>query len=543
MKKFFLFAAAALMALVGCEKQVQSSLDLEKVEKEATVSGTLVAYVNAPGQATQTIPLEGVRVYIQVASSEYATNANEGNQQFESKTDAEGRFTIYVKTGAKEIGKGTKAKFKTDDFSYKVGDRTIYYEALDEEIDPLNAGDFREEYFVAEEDAVLNQTIGVAVVKGRVTYDAGFVKKADGTWEEKTHAYAPNANIIASVTYFKGETAEVVKKFTAKSNANGEYSFNIPVEEVGNDVALVTEQFQAKKTTFENNEWVTRDYYFDMTAAEKDAAKISALQANTTQIKELNVSDAKSIPDDKKLIKFNVVGKIFQQVEEEIVVDKILTGYTVGTTDTKYTFTVRLDYYDEGKTKVESSIVYEGNSAAKEGAFSVPVELYDGWKIDRVKVLVYADKTEKVSDGKDGYTHYYYEAKSDHSFPTEAKNMTPQSVSGIYKGGKDNVLVEMWAQDKNIFFNMEVGDKLSIPFEAENPAKVLGRMNAAKSVKDGDGGYSDSQTVDYTEGIYIGGDDAANLKYYKKADVYPADLIEKGDKKILHCMGGTGGLW
>jgi uncharacterized lipoprotein NlpE involved in copper resistance len=55
MKKFFFFAAAAMLALVGCEKQVQSSLDLDKVEKEATVSGTLVAYVNAPGQATQTV--------------------------------------------------------------------------------------------------------------------------------------------------------------------------------------------------------------------------------------------------------------------------------------------------------------------------------------------------------------------------------------------------------------------------------------------------------------------------------------------------------
>jgi hypothetical protein len=130
--------------------------------------------------------------------------------------------------------------------------------------------------------------------------------------------------------------------------------------------------------------------------------------------------------------------------------------------------------------------------------------------------------------------------------------MTPQSVPGIYKGGKDNVLAEVWAQDKNIFFNLEAGDDLTIPFEAENPAKVLGHMNAAKSAKPDEtdpakmdhGWVADNSLYpEYTEVVYVGGDDAANLVYYKKADVYPADLLEKGDKKILHCMGGTGGLW
>ena len=536
MKKFFLFAAVAMLALVGCEKPKQSALDFDKVEKVATVKGTLVAYVNAPGAATETAPLAGIRVYVQVASAKYQDKA-EGNQQFAAKTGEDGSFTIEVKTGAKEIA---DAKLKSEDFSYTFGDKVIYYQGLDVALDALNEGDIKMEYVVAKEDAVLNQTVGTATLQGKLTYDAGAQKKADGTYEEKTHAYAANVNVIAAVKYFKGEPSEVVKKFTAKTNANGEFSFAIPVETKGNDVELTIDQFKANRTTFENNAWIERPYYFTMSAA----TPVVGLQANTVKIQDLVADNKEAISEDKKIVEFNVVGKIFQMAEEaqKDPETKDLTGYAMGKELTNYTFTVRLDYKDG---TYESSIIYEGNKANKDdGSFKVPVKLYDGWDVNKVTVKIYADKTVKLSE-ENGFTHRYWKAASDHSFDMDVKKYKTQSVQGIFKGGKDNVLKEVTASDKQLFFDLVIAEDIVIPFEAEDPAKVLGRTGLGITKAQYDA-LSVSEQAEYdivNRFLYFGGDGDSDKRFYKKGEIYDADVVEKGGKKFLDATGGIGGLW
>ena len=180
MKKVFLCAAVAMLALVGCEKQVQSELDFDKVEKTATVSGQLIAHVSNPGEATQTIALGGVRVYVQVASNKYMTAA-EGNQQFFPEggvTKEDGSFSIKVKTGAKEIAGG---RLKTDDFIIKVGEKDVYFEAVDVVLDNLNNGDIRLEQVIAKQDAVLNEIPAKGTLRGAVTYNKGWEVAGTGS--------------------------------------------------------------------------------------------------------------------------------------------------------------------------------------------------------------------------------------------------------------------------------------------------------------------------------------------------------------------------
>ena len=95
MKKFFLFAAVAMLALVGCEKQNQSSLDFEQVQQSAKISGTLVYFADKAGSATVETPIANQRIFFQVDGGQYANGAN-GSKQFEATTGADGSFEIVV---------------------------------------------------------------------------------------------------------------------------------------------------------------------------------------------------------------------------------------------------------------------------------------------------------------------------------------------------------------------------------------------------------------------------------------------------------------
>lgn len=467
MKKFFLLAAAAVLALVGCQKQNQTSLDFDKVEKTATVSGTLVAYYDAPGAATQTIALAGVRLYVQVGAAKYMDGAA-GNKQFQTTTDAEGKFEIKVKTGAKEIG---DAKLKSDDFKYQIGDANIYYEAVDYPLDALNEGDIRLEYVVANPDAVLNQTVGEGTLTGKVTYDAGTIKKSDGTLEQKTHAYANDALVIAAVKYFAGTPDEVVKNFTTKANASGVYTFAIPVEVAGNDIELTLGQKKYTYTQFANNAWATQECYYTLTAAVPANVK-----ANETTVQDLAFDQRDAIEADTKTqVSFTVKATVKKQAEmpkydksdklTEYIQDNVVTS--------DYPITIQVDYYDDAKTNIISTILYEGQKVGDKGAFSATVKLYDGWEISRVKVSAYADKTVKLAPGE--FKHYYNPLDQEtKKYAAKIDDWTSQKdLEGVYLGGKDNVLGSQWATDNQLFFSLDLGD-LVLEFEPESKAKLLG---------------------------------------------------------------------
>jgi len=468
MKKVFLFAAMAILALVGCEKQNQSELNFEDVQKEATVKGTLVAYVNAPGAATQTLALEGVRVYVEVAANQYTDKA-EGANKFEAKTDAEGKFEIKVKTGAKSI-KG--ALLKIDDFSYDVNGKTVYYTFDDVNLGDLTADGLENNYLVAKEDAVLNQTVGTAKLMGVLTYDAGTVKQADGTLEEHTHAYAANVDVIAAVTYFAGKPEEVVKKFVVKTDSKGAYSFDIPVETDGNDLELSIAQFKANYTEFANNQWTTSEYFYTLSAPVP-----ATVNANETKIVDFAADTKEAIePTTKNQIAFNVKGVMSKEFEKpEYDKSDNLTGYSKGLQPTSdYKITIRLDYYDDAHSEILSTILYEGITPGDKGAVNQQVKLYDGWNIANVKVSAYADKTIKVTANE--FYHYYLALDADtKKYATVKDGYTKQKdLQGIYKGGPDNLLcTAKWADDKQLFFDLDLGD-LVLKFEPESKSTLIG---------------------------------------------------------------------
>jgi hypothetical protein len=470
MKKILLCAAMAMLALVGCEKAVQSELSFDDVKDFATVTGKLVGYVDVPGQATVKQALAGVRVYVEVPNDEYRTGA-EGNRLFEGKTDEEGNYSIKVALGTKGIAAG-KALLKWDDFHMEIAGRTVYFQFGQKNLGALNKDDFREDEITIDQDAVLNSTVGEADLQGVLTYDAGAVKKEDGTREEITHAFAADVQVSIAVVYFAGQPEEVTKVFVTKTDKDGKFAFKVPVEAAGNNLDIDIAQFKANYTRFANNQWITEEYYYTL------AAPIAvAVKANEIKIQDVFAGNKEKIePTTKTQVSFNVVGTFWRQFEKpEYDKSENLTGYSKGLqTTSDYKFTIRVDYYDAGLANIESTILYEGLTPGDKGAVSQTVKLYDGWDINRVKVSAYADKTVKVT--AEQFAHYYLAFDEDSKkYATAKDGYTKQkSLQGVYKGGEDNPLcASKWADEKQLFFDLNLGD-LVLRFEPENEGTLMG---------------------------------------------------------------------
>ena len=514
MKKILLCAAMAMLALVGCEKAVQSELSFDDVKQFATVSGSLVGYVDVPGQATVKSGLGGIRVYVEVANSEYKAGA-QGNALFEAKTAEDGSFEIKVKVGSKAVGAGGVApKLKWDDFNVEIGGKKVYFLHNSINLDNLNAGDVRVAEHVAAKDAVLNSTVGEADLQGVLTYDAGAIKKEDGTREEITHAFAADVQVSIAVVYFAGQPEEVTKTFIAKTDKDGKFAFKVPVEANGNNLDIDIAQFKANYTKFANNQWTTVECFYTLAAPVPAAVK-----ANEITIQDVVANVREEIdPAAKTQVSFVVKGVLEKMIEKGVKdKDDNITNYVKGTKAVEageYSFTIRLDYYGNpaDPTEVTSKILYEGLKVnGDKGAFSHTVKLYDGWDIANVKVVAYADKTSKV----EAFEHFYLPFDSDSKkFNTYKDGWKKQGdVKGIYKGGKDNVLASAWATDNQLFFDLDLGT-LVLDFEAESNLKLIGveckpaegELCSADKNGLGAGFYPKANTVDvdgvtYSKGI------------------------------------------
>jgi hypothetical protein len=502
MKKFFLCAAVAMLALVGCEKQNQSSLDFDQVEKAATVSGTLVAYVNNPKTATATLPLEGIRLYISVPSDKYVDGAA-GIQEFETKTAADGSFSITIKTGSKTI---QGAKLRSDDFKYgfPTGD-TLYYQYVDVALDDLNDKDIRLEYVVAKEDQVLNQTVGEGQIKGILTYDAGTVEMPDKS-HENAQVAAANALLEAVVTYFKGDANEVKKKFVATTNAQGEFTFNIPAQSAGNEFDINVPQFKGKYTEFKNNKWVTVDAYYSkeklVTGKKVKPAETLQLKATETQ---LLAADRAEIEPTTKEIKMTVKGKISKEYEKMISKDDKDQGPERGLTP-----------YKEGKLVIEAfnselnkSIFFDATTDDK-GEYEKQIALYDSWNLAKVTIKVYTqgEFTETITHYFLGYTTEddYYRVKINSWYgkfapqSTEENQKSTQKIEGTYK---TDAAVEA---KPSLFFDVKMPE-LELAFTPANKAEIKGvneKIDVAEKLVTYDSKPAEASNVKlYSDGIKL----------------------------------------
>jgi hypothetical protein len=397
MKKFFLFAAAALMALVGCEKQDQSSLDFANVKQSAKISGQLVYFADKAGAATVETAIAGQRVYFLVAASKYADNAA-GNQMFEAISDGEGNFEITVPTGMKAIS----GQLKTDVIVLGEAPNRIFLKESSKDF-TLNAGDAKVAKRVIDIDPVLTACQGTAVLKGQVTCAAGVVKKGD-VYEDGVTTAPAGVKVMITAKYEDGD-----RTLLAETKADGTYSCNVPVP-AGKSVdatKIDLAQFDGKYTKEFNNQLTEYDAIYGLAATET-----AKLEDGKTVVKDLKATAISTIEPTSKTTKFKVKGEIKLAAEElvyhtekgyESCLKDVVNGSTEYTSKEVNGGAYQIVLvYNEGIDGKEQSLIYDFTAGTKNCQFEEEVAIYDSWKFSDVKIYV---KVKKYAVSN--YVHYY----------------------------------------------------------------------------------------------------------------------------------------
>jgi hypothetical protein len=428
MKKLFLCAAAAMLALVGCEKQVQSSISLEDVDMVAHVKGTLVFDAAQAGIDTKVDTLANQRVYFIVNANLYDGNANPTDKRsFEATTDAHGQFDITVPAGAKQIS----GELRTDVIKLALENgQTIYLKETVKAFD-LYAGDNKFDKIICYVDELLSACQGRASVNGRVVYDPGIISK--NGHKEKGVLAADGANVCLLARYDKAGLSEKlgtdsVKLFTIKTDKDGFFTMELPVSNDNTkavDVDVTVANFDAKFIDEINGNEVPRDAKFAKTApitvSLKDGNFMKVAEAGKDVIELDRVWIA---PITTATTTFKVKGELKLDAEEQTFGTgdyvNMITGVKHGSTE--YTnkinggaFQLEIKHVVSGE--VLSTIILDCNAKA-DGTFAEDVTVYDDWKSGDIQIFLNIKKFV-VSD----YVHFYkgaiYKNNKWQSFPVD----------------------------------------------------------------------------------------------------------------------------
>jgi len=408
MKKFFLFAAAAMMALVGCEKQVQSSLDFADVKKEAKITGQLGFWYSEPGGATNFIGLGDQKIWFEVGADEYAGDAPaKAKKVFEATTtagDSAGYFTITVPMGETRL----KGDLKTDVIRYVHNGKVFYFSEFNKPEMSLIAGNNKVEQVVVKKDVVLSECVGEGQLKGKLVRDAGTLK--NGGYDESGKIAAEGFTVVAHVTYFedKAKTVKLIKDFIAVSDKNGEFLFKaIPAYDEGNEVEVEVKKKDASYREYKDNQWVETVAPYSLAPTKVENIKINEV----ADAGKLPLTKGASVDPTTMTKKVKVKGEITRTGEkfkmgkgdEAKKIEKLES-----VTDLKYNPEINggafelIIIYTDPETAEKSEIIYNLKTD-EDGKYETEVAIYDAWAYKDIKVKVNVKKFVYSE-----YAHYYY---------------------------------------------------------------------------------------------------------------------------------------
>lgn len=496
-----------MLALVGCEKQTQSSLDFADVKKEAKITGQLGFWFAEPGGATNFIGLGGQKIWFEVSASEYAGDApDKAKKVFEATTtagDSAGYFTITVPMGETRL----KGDLKTDMIRYEHNGKIFYFTEFEKKEMSLIAGNNKVEQAVVDKDLVLSECVGEGQLKGKLVRDAGTLKNSG--YEESGKVPAEGFTVVAHVTYKKNKTEDIVKDFVAVSDKNGEFLFKaIPAYDgAGNVAKIEVKQKEASYREYVDNKWIETTATYDLAETAVDNIKVN--EVSDAKTKELNGGKATKIDPTTMTKKIKVKGEITRAGEkfEMGTGDEAKMIKSLGkVTDLKYTPEINGGAFNLiVKHKDGNELIY-ALKTDEDGKYETEVAIYDAWELKDIKLCVEVKKFVYNE-----YAHYYYKSYKSPSPSKDNSEWEPYTDATKYQDwtDKDNFVNHYGTQscegtydgksgdiDCDEFFTTKVDASLTFNMSAESKEALYGIGKDQDKMKDKSG-------TEYT--IYGGG--------------------------------------
>lgn len=231
MKKFLLCASLLGLLFTSCEKK-ESELNLEDIQGKAVIEGTL-SYNQGKRLANGVVvecqsPLSNATVVVSVPYSEYQASS-QGEKKYEAVTDSEGKYSIEIPVGLKEMTVTVGAKsFKDTYYTYDIldGEKEVnaLYEAVPASVQ-VKAGDIKWEDVIMKADQATNfdRTTKVSV-KGTIYKEAEIPVYSDAGVMQRVNKGQKEAESVNAIVKFYVQGSDESISYIVKTNAQGEYS-------------------------------------------------------------------------------------------------------------------------------------------------------------------------------------------------------------------------------------------------------------------------------------------------------------------------------
>lgn len=231
MKKLLFFASLFGLLFTSCEKS-ESELNLEDIQEKAVIEGTLSynqgkRLVNGVVVECQS-PLSGATVIVSVPYSQYQ-EGSQGDKKYEAITDSEGKYSIEIPVGLKEMTVNVSAQsFKDTYYTYDIldGEKAVsaLYEAVLASV-KVKAGDIKWEDVIMTADQATNfdRTTKVSV-KGTIYKEAEIPVYSDAGTTLRVNKGSEVAGNVSAIVKFYVQGSDESISYIVKTNAQGEYS-------------------------------------------------------------------------------------------------------------------------------------------------------------------------------------------------------------------------------------------------------------------------------------------------------------------------------
>lgn len=292
-----------------------------------------------------------------------------------------------------------------------------------------------------QSEMTMDSIQGRATIQGRVMYDQGALQAEDAMLVGVNMAPAKDVTVMVKVPYnaYKDDS-QGNAAYTAKTDANGNYSVSIPVGSKPVEATVDVLPFYASYGVYENGVINTVENVLFNTVVFPSGADVSVDQEDIIVADaEVTANLSEEQPARNKTLKIKGEVSYLGEVQKVDEFDKVT--YVKGEVSCP---NLPVTLYLSNDSRNEPEIIYNTTTDAS-GAFVLTASFYNTWDYDfKLEAKVKASYAALGSGNE--FKHYVMQASSD--------QWTIQGLSGVYKAANDLKQVDSSNEFLAVTFNL-----------------------------------------------------------------------------------------